>query len=91
MPTGVLTPHTPHTPHHPYDTPQTVSADARLTPDEVVERILTRVKSPLGEGEVRTLIETLEKVSRTDLPPMNRRIQPVDNRCCNPTTKSARV
>lgn len=37
--------------------------DTRLTPDEALDRILVRAKSPLAEGEVREIIEKLEGVS----------------------------
>ena len=34
-----------------------------LTLDEVVDRILARAKSPLGNGDAREVVEALEKVS----------------------------
>lgn len=40
----------------------------RPTPDEVVDRLLDRAKTPLGEGEARKVVEVAEKVSGTRLP-----------------------
>jgi len=37
------------------------------TPDEVVDRLLNRAKSPLGEVEARKVVEVVEKVSETRL------------------------
>ena len=39
----------------------------RPTPDEVIDRLLDRVKTPLGEGEARKVVEVAEKVSETRL------------------------
>ena len=41
--------------------------DPRPTPDEVVDRLLDRAKLPLGEGEVRKVVEVVEKVSKMRL------------------------
>jgi len=40
----------------------------RLTPDEVVDRLLDRAMSPLGEGEAQKVVEVAERVSETRLP-----------------------
>ena len=47
----------------PENTPST-----RSTPDEVVNQILIRAKSPLVEEDARKLAEILEKVSRNTYP-----------------------
>ena len=67
--------------------PQTTSGP-RPTPDEVVDRILLRAKSPLGEDEARKIVEALEKVSRDRLPPNDWCFQPENHRCWSPTAKS---
>jgi hypothetical protein len=59
----------------------------RRSPDEVVERVLVRAKSPLGKDEVRTVVESLEKVSRKRLLPTDPCAQPVDDSCSGPSTK----
>ena len=43
--------------------------DARPTHDQVVDRVLAKAKSPLAEGDVRAVVEALEKVSRMHLSP----------------------
>jgi len=87
-------------PHHSSNIPQaTPSAklstsgaqpqntfDSRLTIDDTVDRILVKAKSPLKEGEVRLLVEALEKVSNKYLLPTARCIQPADDRYWSPDT-----
>jgi len=58
----------------------------RPTPDQVVDRLLERAKSPLGEGEVRKVVEVVEKVSWACLLSAYRSIQPVEDRCCSPSS-----
>lgn len=43
--------------------------DTRLSPDQVVDRMLTKAKSPLTEGDVRTVVETLEKANKNHFLP----------------------
>ena len=38
--------------------------DTRQTLDQTVDRILAKLKSPLGESGARAVVETLEKVRR---------------------------
>jgi len=78
MATGTLM-NNPPTPHSSRNIPQTISNTGpstpgvqprnasvpQPTPDEVVDRLLDRAKSPLEEGEVRKVVEALEKVSRS--------------------------
>jgi len=42
------------------------------TPDETLDRLLVRAKSPLGEDDVQKLVDALEKVSRGYPAPMGR-------------------
>jgi len=87
-----------HTPRHssniPHNTPSTKPStsgvqlqntpNARLNLDERVNRILDKAKSPSGEGEVRVMVEALEKVSGMHLLPTDRCTQPTDDRCWTP-------
>jgi len=91
MATGVLVSDSP-TPHHSRNISQaTPSSGAsstgiqpnKPTPDEVVHRLLERIKSPLGEAEVRKVVEALEKVSRMHLLPSRRYVKPADGSCCS--------
>jgi len=66
------------TPYNPSDTAKTAPSASsttagaqsqrtsvtRLTPDETLDRLLVRAKSPLGEDAVQKLVDALEKVSR---------------------------
>jgi len=100
VPTNVLESNAP-TPHHPNTTPQITSSaklgtsavqsksmpSAQLTPDEVVDQLLIKVKSPLGEGEIQKVVEILEKVSRMHFLLTDRCVQPVIDRCSSLNTK----
>jgi len=59
---------------------------AQPTPDETVDRILERAKSPLELREAKKLVEALEKVSRAPST-IYRRTQPAGDRCCSPISK----
>jgi len=74
------------TPYPPSDTAKTVPSASstaagthsqrtsvtRLTPDETLDRLLVRAKSPLGEDAVQKLVDALEKVSGGYPLPMGR-------------------
>ena len=59
----------------------------RTTPEEVVDRLLERAKSPLGETEVRKVVEALQRVSGVRLLPSCQRVKPADYRYCSPRSK----
>jgi len=99
MATGVLMNNSP-TPHRPRNvslaTPNTGpnasgvqphNTSGSLTPEETVERLLERVKSPLGETDLRKVVEALEKASGRHLLPSCQYIKPADYRCCSPSSK----
>jgi len=59
----------------------------RMTPEEAMERLMERARSPLGEAEVRRVVETLQRVSRMRLLPSYRRVKPADYSCRIPGSK----
>ena len=89
MAAGVLMNNSP-TPHRSRNisqaTPNTGASTTGVqpnkpTPDDVVDRLLERAKSPMGEAEVWKVVETLEKVSSMHLLPPCRYAKPADDRC----------
>ena len=82
------------------DEPAVVAVPASINPpaskesmplDRKANQLLTRAESSLGEDEVQEVTGALEKVSRKHLPPMDRCMRLTENRCWNPSAKSARV
>ena len=94
MPTNMLESNSP-TPHHLNTTPQITSSaklgtsavqsrntsNVQQATDKMVDQLLIKAKSPLGEGEIRKVVEILEKVSRGYLPFTDRCTQPAVDRC----------
>jgi len=100
MPTNMLESNAP-TPYHPNTTPQ-IKSGAKLSPsaaqsrntssvqlatDKMVDQLLIKAKSPLGEGGIQKVVEILEKVSREYLPLTDRCVQPAVDRCWSLNTK----
>ena len=59
--------------------------------DGMADQLLARAESSSGEDGVQEVAEALEKVGRKHLPPTDRCIRLTENRCWNPTAKSAHV
>ena len=62
------------------------TSGTRLTPDEELDRLLVRAKSPLREDEAQEVVDALGKVSICSLYPRVS-LSKADDRCCSPNSK----